>query len=547
AGSTAEDSPPPPPPEKPDEPRAEGSSDMVPPPPPEAVPTASEEITKEMLSKFSSEPNEKCLPFELAFLSNYLRSSVDLGPLFHKKIYSYFSTIPTDSTRQITFQYYAKDPAKVILQLTRLNFASCILDYLEDKYIIFMPQAIEGRKSVSKILTVDELKECQRAMLREITEICSLISDEETLNFIRANIGTNENMANCLFASQLSWLQTEPSRRATKVLVTIDPTKKPMSRVSYDFLAADNTIIFSTKVEKKAFGAQFGGIISKYVPGATESASRFFFKTHQDGSRFTGFTGTIFMSKEVSLAKPVNLRELFVYKVLERIGLGPEVLFIINPFVNNDLYIVTKDLTNSDAGQNFTIAGKLGSEVRNSIKVRPEVVLQFTMFDLLNRIFALGDLNEGNYGILSEPDADGRLFVKVLDFRAPSQANYLNARAFLRSFLQANGEFYKPQSVAKTMLANRKPEEKIMTGLEALRIINGRFQAAVTEAKDEILTFMSDVDEINGLLNQQIVGVRGEAIGLLDEYAEAVLENFQVVSGCLNSEQEKILQKGSKP
>jgi hypothetical protein len=73
-----------------------------------------------------------------------------------------------------------------------------------------------------------------------------------------------------------------------------------------------------------------------------------------------------------------------------------------------------------------------------------------------------------------------------------------------------------------------------------------RFQIAITEAKNEILAFMSDTDETNGLLNRQIVGVSEEAIELLNEYAEAVLENFQLVLNCLNSEKEKIPQTDSK-
>jgi hypothetical protein len=48
------------------------------------------------------------------------------------------------------------------------------------------------------------------------------------------------------------------------------------------------------------------------------------------------------------------------------------------------------------------------------------------------------------------------------------------------------------------------------------------------------------------LLNQQIVGVNEDDIQGVDIYSQVVLQNFQVVLGCLNSEQKKILQKDSK-
>ena len=73
--------------------------------------------------------------------------------------------------------------------------------------------------------------------------------------------------------------------------------------------SSGNNIIFSIEVNKKKFGAQFGGIIS--IEKKEKEKERKFFKTHQNESRFTNYSGTIYNSKSLSLAGPVNIRELF--------------------------------------------------------------------------------------------------------------------------------------------------------------------------------------------------------------------------------------------
>ena len=44
----------------------------------------------------------------------------------------------------------------------------------------------------------------------------------------------------------------------------------------------------------------------------------------------------------------IDLREIFVYKVLEKIGYGPKSHIIVNPYINFGLYIMTEDLNSND-------------------------------------------------------------------------------------------------------------------------------------------------------------------------------------------------------
>lgn len=131
---------------------------------------------------------------------------------------------------------------------------------------------------------------------------------KKTKNFLISNISINENVSNFIFASRL-FLEPELKRKSSKIKIKINPSKKDISKVKYDFLdSSGNNLIFSTEVDKKKFGDQFGGIIS--IEKKEKEKKIKFFKTHQDGSRFTNYSDVIYNSKSISLAGPVNIREL---------------------------------------------------------------------------------------------------------------------------------------------------------------------------------------------------------------------------------------------
>ena len=79
-------------------------------------------------------------------------------------------------------------------------------------------------------------------------------------------------------------------------------------------------------------------------------------KQEKNGSKFTNYSDIIYNSKSINLAGPLNIRELFIYKVFEKLGIGPEVNFVVNPFVIQDLYIITTDLSNTKSNEIFTTA-----------------------------------------------------------------------------------------------------------------------------------------------------------------------------------------------
>ena len=64
-----------------------------------------------------------------------------------------------------------------------------------------------------------------------------------------------------------------------------------------------------------------------------ECMTTYYIKTHQHGS-----------TSECSSVKPVDPKELFVYKVLEYIGYGPKAYFFFNPLSPGGFFIATQDM-----------------------------------------------------------------------------------------------------------------------------------------------------------------------------------------------------------
>ena len=487
-----------------------------------------EELRKEIISSketftyiVNEDKENKLYDFEKKFLIAYLKSKLYLGKLFEKKVGKYFQGLIEKPREKITFLVSKKNPQKILWQSARIDLAACLLDYLEDKYIV-LNDSTDQKKIESRIITLEELKINQKYMFLELNKIMELIEDFESKNFIIANIGINENVANFIFSSRL-FFQSDLNRKSKKVKITVDINKEDTNKITYDFLDSSETVVFTTVVNKKKLGAQFGGIIE--IESKQDGKKKLFFKTHQDGSRFTNFTGVLYNSRSISLPEPVNIREFFIYKVLEKLGMGPEVKFVVNPFVSNDLYIVTKDLSNTESNEIFTTA----INIRNKEKIEKlisdkDVILEFTKFDLINRILGINDLNPGNYGILTK---ENKNFVKIIDFRAPNTLFTLSEVA-LNFYLTANGGLYKKGDLAKQILSNREPKQKFMEGLEALNSIGKEnFKGILIPLKTDIVKFISQIDDVSNFEIKKQIGLEEEVINDLNAYVVTIQNNFE--------------------
>ncbi|XP_055308477.1 uncharacterized protein LOC129572533 [Sitodiplosis mosellana] len=105
----------------------------------------------------------------------------------------------------------------------------------------------------------------------------------------------------------------------------------------------------------------------------------------------------------------VDLRELFVYKLLELIKVGPKVHFLRNIHVSRfGIYIATED-----------VAGFTRKSEANMVEE------QKSQLDLLRHILFLVDLHSANYGI------DGERNLCIVDFQIGNHRSSADGRSFL--------------------------------------------------------------------------------------------------------------------
>ena len=64
--------------------------------------------------------------------------------MFEKKIAIYFQTLIGQPREKISFNYSTKNAVNIVLQASQIDIASCLVDYLEDKYIILKKNTIQN-------------------------------------------------------------------------------------------------------------------------------------------------------------------------------------------------------------------------------------------------------------------------------------------------------------------------------------------------------------------------------------------------------------------
>ena len=281
---------------------------------------------------------------------------------------------------------------------------------------------------------------------------------------------------------------------------------------------------FSNKRE----GDQVGQILKiKYIDEKKQNREvSYFIKTHQHGSnsRDSGVS-----------AGNVDLKELFVYRALEKMGLGPKAHFFSTPFsTQNGFYIATRGFPFSKSvekqkGKLFYIYGQFEQakklvEIKDLASVDKGVIHGLTMIDIISRVFKLGDVatNAGNFGFAYSGD---KIKCKIVDFRVGTWGDYKYIDGLLQGFIKGNGT-YNYLGFVGTALRDRKPEDKIAEAKQVIADLmeNAKvnFYTAIEQAYREILDYAYKNARIWG--KQEILG---QALEDLKAYYEAVNENFK--------------------
>lgn len=186
----------------------------------------------------------------------------------------------------------------------------------------------------------------------------------------------------------------------------------------------------------------------------------------------------------------VDLKELFMYKVLEKLGYGPKVEFIPDRHipetgVEEGIMIATQDSGYTKTPTEKEKSFRTFSQVKDQLDTIPiEEVGEGTkrdliVIDMLSRIFCLGDVmvNAGNFGVVevSQKDSDEvKSKWKVVDFLPPKSESdeadrYTYGKFYRRygfgiteSFASRNGNpshTYESESPVSKILRNKKTEE----------------------------------------------------------------------------------------
>ncbi|MBQ3876233.1 MAG: hypothetical protein II796_01720 [Oscillospiraceae bacterium] len=127
-------------------------------------------------------------------------------------------------------------------------------------------------------------------------------------------------------------------------------------------------------------------------------------------------TSTDTPDKPTATLDKLDLRELFVYKVLEQLGHGPKVHFFINPYINYGLYIVTEDLNSEpnvfkelkDIGENVENADVVFN-VNSERKIKQSVEAGLNELSVLTSIFQLKDIKGDNIGFVGTEETWDKL------------------------------------------------------------------------------------------------------------------------------------------
>jgi len=299
------------------------------------------------------------------------------------------------------------------------------------------------------------------------------------------------------------------------------------------------TCIFS----RKKGGVQFGTIMAVYYGEREQDITRYFVKSHQDYqvSRSSDMSGKISMT--IPTIEPFNLKEMLVYKMLEKLGLGAKVNFVINPYARNGLFFVSEGLLGFEEGEKLekdeTFREILVAE--NTIKTVTPLKMAINQFDLLGRIFDLGDFNSGNFGVVGRQSE--KLDWKMIDFRVTDNKIPFS----LKGFLKGNTRFhYSSTGILATILKNRSPIEKKQTGIKAMENFkkDRNFYKHLEETINEIFSYIETVIPETGETIAELLGMDlDQEKQNLESYKRYVEQHFATIYEELATEQVKDIFK----
>ena len=119
----------------------------------------------------------------------------------------------------------------------------------------------------------------------------------------------------------------------------------------------------------------------------------------------------------------INIFEPLEYFILEQLDYGPKVEIIINPYINEGLYIISKDI--EENGNKFYLFKDINDKIKNNVINEKDLmnnknlVISLNELDIISKILDIKDLNFGNFGFLEDKENIGDEKynnIKIIDF-----------------------------------------------------------------------------------------------------------------------------------
>ena len=314
----------------------------------------------------------------------------------------------------------------------------------------------------------------------------------------------------------------------------------------------------------KPAGQQVGAKIVVKDPRDHGNPKVFYAKSHQEfcsrsdaqlGTRTSNGTGF------------VDLKELFMYKVLEKIGYGPKTEFLPDRHipetgVEEGIMIITQDSGYTKQPSVKDKSFKTFAQIRGEIATTPseeiadETKRDIVVIDMISRAFCLGDVmvNSGNFGrvdVENRASETTKSKWKVVDFlppKVPKGKEHLGDKKYLYSPYYGGGDIthgfksgnfshtYEEDSPLNKILSDRRTKElwgSAITSLEGGKSERKPgIERAVQESFEEIQQFLDRnkdtlrLTEVDGRFKD----LTTRRIQDLAAYRDCTLRNFKELS-----------------
>ena len=193
--------------------------------------------------------------------------------------------------------------------------------------------------------------------------------------------------------------------------------------------------------------------------------------------KFTASLRSIEIKSEWKKRK-LDLKEPFLYILLNSLNIVPEVKFFINPYVLDGFYIITKNI--SDDKNIFLPLSKIENKI---IKDNSDFIKEsLNLIDFISRITRLRDLHNNNFGFIIDRNTKIFKSLTIIDFAQPifMKSYEVSSDEMVKQFLNCTYSGQKNEGIRILNLDdcdidedNKYIKNTFLKVEEKLRILNG--------------------------------------------------------------------------